>query len=203
MSSKPEDIFFVGGYFRDRKQGYTVAQITDSGITIRTDDGKIITLDKSATLLKAQIYKNIISEYRNKHPVLTHSYFRSLGFLSKNARFEAELPKKAVTGFLTTYSNLTGEHINVNHIGISLLGDVDKWGAELRIYFSTPGFEPDLGPGIDVRAGQSPDIWRINNNSLWQRLVAVGFRLGNSHDIQKIKETVPAEMMNSFMQGQS
>jgi hypothetical protein len=195
--------FFVGGYYRDRAQGYTVIAMDDKGMMVKYDDDKTDKLDLKRMQTKATIYNNIQSEYRRNHPATTNEYFESLGFLSMHGRFEAELPSKSVSNFLDHYRILTGHRASNTHTGISLLGDVDKWGPELRIYFPATRFTVDLGPGIDVRSGQTPNILRINNNSVWSKLVALGFRLGTNHDVTQIRASVPPEKLTQFDSGRS
>ena len=80
------------------------------------------------------------------------------------------------------------------------LGDVDKWGPELRIYFPTPTRSLDFGD-IDIRAGQSDGIKRINNNSFWNKLIRLGFRIGKHHDTNAIRGTIPPEKRYLFDEG--
>lgn len=195
--------FFVGGYFRDRNQGYTVLEITDKNIRIRYDDNTTAILDAKSVGIKARIYTNIINEYSRNHPSQTASYFETLGYLSLHARFEAELPGKSVHNFLNDYQTLSEERIDINHPGIFILGEGDKWGAELRVYFPETSHSLEFGPGVQVRAGQTSGILRINNNDFWKRLVAVGFRLDTNHEVEKIRESIPREFQDSFDKGRT
>jgi len=151
--------------------------------------------------IKARIYNNMLAEYGAKHPVDSEAYFRSLGFLAAKSRFEAELPNRIVGNFLDQYKRLTGDELSASHPNLISLGDVDKYGAELRIYFPDPPIELDFGPGIEVRAGQSDGMKRINNNSLWNKLLRLGFRIGKDHDHQQIRESIPQEKRYLFDEG--
>ncbi|MDQ1592881.1 MAG: hypothetical protein QOG71_3508 [Pyrinomonadaceae bacterium] len=51
--------FIEGGYYRDRKQGYTVIEINDKGMKIKLDDGRTLAVDLSGMELRARIYTNI------------------------------------------------------------------------------------------------------------------------------------------------
>lgn len=194
--------FYVGGYYRDRNQGYEVLQMDKSGMTIKYDDGTVKKLGIESVKIKARIYENMLAEYKFKHLSESEQYFWTLGYLSVKGRFEAELPNKAVSNFLSQYQKLTGEQITANHTGISSLGDVDKWGPELRIYFPVTDQDIILGEGIIIRDGQTPNIKRINNNSAWNKLIRIGFRLGNNHDIEKIKKSIPKDKLSVFLEGQ-
>jgi hypothetical protein len=195
--------FFVDGYFRDRVQGYTVLEMTDTGIRVRYDDGTTETLNHERVQIKARIFTNIIGEYSRHHPVSSETYFETLGYLSRNGRLEAEVPAKSVLNFLNSYQNLTGQRIGTNHTALFLLGEGDKWGPELRIYFPDSTQPLDFGSGVQVRAGQSAGISRINNNALWMRLVSMGFRLGTAHEVDQIRKTIPIEMRASFDRGRT
>lgn len=194
--------FYVGGYYRDRNQGYEVLEMNKSGMKIKYDDGKVTTVDLSSIEIKARIYQNILAEYRFKHLNDTVDYFWTLGFLSINSRFEAEIPNKVVSNFLEQYKRLTGEKISSNHTGLSSLGDVDKWGPELRIYFPDTYKKFDLGSDVIVREGQMANIKRINNNAVWNKLVRIGFRLGKKHDVEQIRKSIPKIKLLIFENGQ-
>ena len=194
--------FYVGGYYRDRNQGYEVLEMNNDGMKIKYEDGTIEKINLSSVQMKAHIYNNILAEYRFTHLAETDNYFWTLGFLSVNGRFDAEIPNKAMQNFLDQYKQLTGERISSNHVGISSLGEVDKWGPELRIYFPVTEKTIDLGSDATVRDGQTSNIKRINNNSIWNKLVRIGFRLGQKHDIEQIKKSIPKDKLVAFESGQ-
>ena len=193
--------FIVGGYYRDRVQGYEVVSMTDRGMVVQYDDGTRAEIARGAMDIKARIHNNIQAEFHTNHPISTDQYFRSIGFLSGNSRFDAELPNHVVSNFLEHYNSLTGDTVSVSHPNVILLGDVDKYGAELRIYFPSKHPKLDFGPGIDVRAGQTDGIERINNNALWFKLVGLGFRLGKDHDRESIRGSVPHDKREFFDEG--
>ncbi len=193
--------FFIGGYYRDRKQAYEVITMSEPGMVIRYDDGTEEDVGPESMIIKARIYDNILSEFRVNHPITSDDYFWSLGFLAGHARFEAELPNRVVDQFLEQYSRLSGEKTSITHSSVISLGDVDKWGPELRIYFPTPPREVDFGPEIEVRTGQSDGIKRINNNALWNKLIRLGFRIGKDHNCDAIRNSIPHEKRYLFNEG--
>ncbi len=194
--------FYVGGYYKDRAQGYEVIDISPKGMKIKYDDGTVKVIGIESVATKARIYQNIIAEFKSKHLSDTDAYYWTLGFFAKNARFIAELPANSVTGFLNQYTELTGEKITANHTGITTLGDVDKWGKELRIYFPDTDKKIDLGVDIDIRKGQTPNIKSINNNSVWTKLIGMGFRLGYDHNVEEINKFIPKDKRTAFEDGQ-
>lgn len=193
--------FFIGGYYRDRRQSYEVIDMSATGMVVRYEDGTQERIGSESMAIKARIYYNMLAEFRVNHPILTDDYFWSIGFLAGNSRFEAELPNQVVAPFLDQYSRLSGENLVADHPLVISLGEVDKWGPELRIYFPTPPRDLDFGPGIEVRAGQTDAIKRINNNSFWNKLVRIGFRIGKNHDVNLIKNSIPPEKREHFEKG--
>jgi hypothetical protein len=183
--------FFVGGYYRDRKQGYEVISMSADGMVVRYDDGTQEKVGLESLKIKARIYDNILSEFQVNHPSASDDYFRSLGYLARRARFDAELPDRVVDHFLEQYRLLSGVAASTAHSSVISLGDVDKWGPELRIYFPTPPRKLDFGPDIEVRSGQTGGIKRINNNALWNKLIRLGFRIGKDHDVGMIRDSIP------------
>ena len=49
---------------------------------------------------------------------------------------EAEAREDKMINFITEYNSKYHASINLGSNGICVLGDVDKWGVELRIYFN-------------------------------------------------------------------
>ncbi|MBK6589361.1 MAG: hypothetical protein IPG22_13800 [Acidobacteria bacterium] len=193
--------FFVGGQFRDRNQGYEVISISDGSMVVRYDDGKQEKIGAQSLEIKGRIHNNILAEYRSSHPSTSDDYFWTLGYLSDRARFDAELPNHVVANFLSHYTSWSGETVTTEHPSVMLLGDVDKYGAELRIYFPNPPKDLDFGPGIEVRAGQTEGIKRVNNNGLWYMLVRIGFRVGDRHDNEVIRNSIPPDKRYLFDEG--
>jgi hypothetical protein len=194
--------FYVGGNYRDRKQDYVVTDLSPGSMTVEYEDGTVQTLDAGRIEIKARIYNNIRAEYRSAHPAVRDSYFETLGFLSAHARFDAELPPRLASNFVNQYHTVTGVRISSEHPGVVVLASgADKWAPELRIYFPTPPLELDFGTEVQVRAGQGPGISRVNKNSLWWRLAALGFRLGSDHEVSQILDTIPPERHAVFERG--
>ena len=170
-------------------------------MVVQFDDGKQEQISIQSMEIKGRIHNNILAEYCVSHPVTSDEYFWTLGYLSDRARFDAELPNHVVTNFLAHYVNWSGEKVTTEHPNVMLLGDVDKYGAELRIYFPNPPKDLDFGPGIEIRAGQNEGIKRVNNNGLWYKLVRIGFRVGERHDSAAIRNSIPPDKRYLFDEG--
>lgn len=193
--------FYVGGYFLDRNQGYVVTELASDHMEVEYDDGTAEVFDRESMQIKARIYENMRSEFEDHHPDTSDDYYRTLGFLASNSRFDAELPAQSVSNFLENYQVHSGQQITSEHTGINLLGDVDKWGPELRIYFPVTDLNLRFGQEVQETSGPDPNTLRINNNNFWMRLVRIGFRLGRNHDIEAIRNTIPPDKIASFEEG--
>lgn len=80
---------------------------------------------------------------------------------------EAEAREDKMLKFINKYNNAYSESVAIGDDGICLLGDVDKWGVELRIYFN------DI---TDI-----PSYWgtrKYNNNNY--RSAEFDYRLDNN-----------------------
>jgi len=193
--------FYVGGYFLDRNQGYVVTELASNYMKVEYDDGTEEVMDRESMLIKARIYENMISEYKDIHPDTSNDYYKTLGYLARRSRFDAELPGHSVSNFLENYQTHSGQQITDEHPGIDLLGDVDKWGPELRIYFPVTDLNLRFGQEVQETSGPDPNTLRINNNNFWMRLVRMGFRLGRDHDIEAIRDTIPPDKIALFEEG--
>ncbi len=109
-----------------------------------------------------------------------------LDFLKKTNQsifIEAEARKDKMNDFIKKYNTDYNESVNLNSKGICLLGEVDKWGVELRVYFN------DL-TGISTywnarkynnkiyRSGNF--AYRLDDNELVQFLFSNGYRIGTN-----------------------
>lgn len=193
--------FIIGEMYADRRGEYTVVGIEGRRITIQYRDGTRVEGDIE---IKARIYGNILAEQKSLHPIQTGGYFQFLGFLARHSEFNAEVPPQSQPSFEEHYLLLTGTrpipHSN-GYFPISIQTTWDKWGPELRIYFPGSGADLDLPPEVEVRPGNNAGVSRINNNSFWWNLVRVGFRLGRTHETDRIRESIPAQFQATFDAG--
>lgn len=130
-------------------------------------------------------------------------YIRTLGFLARNARFEAMVPGHSRARFEKRYYETTGESALAGESGYYLHeGPVDKWGAELRISFSAT--EEELGSlefgsrRVTIRRGPNEGEYRINNNRLIWELWGLGFRNGDKQDPSLVRRNLPEAYRGIF-----
>ena len=167
-------------------------------MTVRYDDGTTADADLET---KARIVRNMLAENKDLHPIQTVGYFSFLGFLAKYSEFNAEVPPQSKAAFEERYFLFTGTRPEPHAQGyfpIHIRTEWDKWAPELRIYF--PEFDQafDLPPGVEIRPGTNPGIFRINNNRFWWALVRLGFRLGKDHNVEQIRQNIPGPFRNCF-----
>ena len=74
---------------------------------------------------------------------MNKDFFEFLKNSKQEIFIEAEAKKDKMSKFIESYNNNYSETINFDTNGICLLGDVDKWGVELRIYFNNINNIPD------------------------------------------------------------
>ncbi len=197
------EIFMVGDVYCNRFGKYKVLAIENSTMTVEYLDGKK-TGEQQSLDMKGQgkVYCNMMREMTRLFPVARLSYFRTLGYLVSHGRFEAEVPRSSQASFELRYKTETGQIAIPDHDNYFLLHtESDKWSAELRIYFPSPraGVDSlDFGDEVTVVSSTRADECRINNNTFWWRLMAVGFRLGNKQDVQRIRNSIPTNYQPEF-----
>lgn len=94
---------------------------------------------------------------------------------------EAEGKKDKLTDFIQNYNSKYNESVSVGDNGICLLGDVDKWGIELRIYFNDISNIPDYWNERKYhnRNYKSNEFtYRLDDKQLVYYLFDNGYRLG-------------------------
>lgn len=92
---------------------------------------------------------------------------------------EAEGKKDPINRFISKHNTTYGRTVNMSSSGICLLGDVDKWGVELRIYFNN---KTGIPAGWHVQRNNifrnNQYCYRLDNNELVEFLFSKGCVLG-------------------------
>ena len=207
-----EPRFLVGGRYRNRIGEYEVLDIVGNQLRVVYDDGTEATL---AADFQSRIMSNIALETATFEPypgagaaARNRRYFQTVGFLATRiTMMEAIVPPRAQAGFVQTYREITGNPPQVGAVGYYVhQPQVDKWGNELRITFDASGLELqglDFGPGASPvdNPGLIGVSWRINNNSLWWRLLRLGFKMGNQQVLADIRDRIPHAYKGDFDNG--
>lgn len=107
-----------------------------------------------------------------------------LDFLKKTNQsifIEAEARKDKMNNFIKDYNTNYNENINLNSEGICLLGDVDKRGVELRIYFNDltgiTSYWNDRKYNNKIYRS-SKFAYRLDDNELGKFLFTNGYHIG-------------------------
>jgi len=202
--------FIVGGRYANRKGEYEVLEIRSDKMKVRYDDG---TEQELSIEVQAKIATNMALEAAQLAPYKSsearnQQFFFSLGFLAAQAtNLEAFVPEHALNGFISNYMLAKEQKPMTNQPGLYIhKPKVDKWGCELRVTFLATQEEVDLldfGPGVNiVDDPMNPNVsWRINNNSLWWRLLKFGFAMGSQQKKDVIEASIPNKYREHFKRG--
>ena len=107
-----------------------------------------------------------------------------LDYLSYNREevfIEAEARADRMKRFISEYNIKYHTQINLDSQGICLLGDVDKWGVELRLYFNNLSNIPPYWNErkyVNRKYRSTKFAYRIDDNDLVWFLFDNGYRVG-------------------------
>ena len=139
--------------------------------------------------------------------MIPEDFFVVLGYLSspdRMCKLDAEVPFDKEQKFKDKYAELSGITPRVDDHNFFLWPEgANKWSVELRIYFRA---NRDNIPHaiLDMIVTPRPHTaynCRINNNKFIWELIKHGFLLGDTQDVQRIRERVPPEHIFSFERG--
>jgi len=112
-------------------------------------------------------------------------YFNSISDLGR-IWIEAEMPDTSRSSFSTKYQRLTGVPVPTNSSSYPYYvwaPGTNKWGVELRVYFSSDDSMPACLQDIvtdNSRKGYEEYDMRVNSNEVIWELFANGFVLGSN-----------------------
>lgn len=90
---------------------------------------------------------------------------------------EVEGKKEKLEEFILIYNKQYFPTVDLCTDGIMLLGDVNKWGIELRLYLN---YCPDFVKVTTNRVYRSKYPYRINDNKLIREMFDLGYRIGEN-----------------------
>jgi hypothetical protein len=134
----------------------------------------------------------------------SNGFYRTLGYLAKNATLYIRVLAKNVDDFHEKFFELKGYDPIVEPGIFCILKsneDSSAWSNELSIFIELPSWELDTG---NIKPeNEKKDVGRVALNStawVWW-LLEKGFNLGNKHDIEAIRSSVPEWFRESFDSG--
>lgn len=98
-----------------------------------------------------------------------------------NFFIEAEARESRMNRFISEYNSKYTPMVNIDSDGICVLGEVDKWGIELRIYLNDTSGMPVNWQNRKYRNNlyhKDEFSFRIDDNALVKELFNNGFKLG-------------------------
>jgi hypothetical protein len=125
----------------------------------------------------------------------------------RNCRIEIEARTNTINNYSTTYQALTGAPLPIGTDAVySLPNDGNKWGREMRVYFScTNDYDtPDELQNLMTVGGRPGyDVWnrRLNNIAIIDELFSYGFVIGSPQDETRIRATIDTIDNASFDRG--
>lgn len=112
---------------------------------------------------------------------MNQDFFTFLHNSEQKIFIEAEARKDKMINFVNEYNSKYHLAINLSTNGICLLGDVDKWGVELRIYFNSinaiPAYWNDR-KYLNKKYRADEFRYRLDDNALARFLFDNGYCLG-------------------------
>jgi len=135
----------------------------------------------------------------------TPNLYRSIGFiLGRLQTLIAFVPWKAKDDFNDKFYDAIGRRPYPDEHGLVIHPEgVNKYWTECRIIFQATERETlalFLGYNWIVQ-GADAHHWNINNNTLFFRLLSLGFRLGTKQDKEIIKSHIPPQFTVNFEEG--
>lgn len=134
-------------------------------------------------------------------------FFETAGYFAnpiRNTRIEIEAREITINAYDATYTTLTGAGIQRESDSVYVLpNDADKWGREMRLYFTVtdetavPGIVDNL---MTIGGRPGYDLWdqRLNNKDIIDDLFQIGFKIGYPQVLTRIQALIPAPDQNYF-----
>jgi len=203
--------FFVGQRYRNRKGGYEVLQFQGNSMKVRYDDGseQILALSTQAIIFENMQREEMLTKSSKKPSTKPQNqqFYWSLGFLlARKSNLIAFIPPHALDAFKDKFYDATGRELLDNEKGITIHPPgTGKWWYELRVTFTAGPNELNLlnfGYDVNIVEGSDNNLWNINNNRFFLRLLEFNFSTGSQQDKASIESAIP-KYLDAFKQGYS
>lgn len=137
-------------------------------------------------------------------------FFEIAGYFAnpiRNSRIELEAREITINNYATLYLAKTGLPLPIGSDSItSLPNDADKWGREMRLYFTLTNQLgiPQMVDQLKTVGGRyGYDLWdqRLNSKDIIDELLEIGFTLGGPQDENRIRGFIEITDLNNFNYG--
>lgn len=127
----------------------------------------------------------------------------------RNTRIEIEAKQRTLANYSPAYLAQTGQPLLIPSDAVtSLSNEANKWGREMRLYFSHPNTSALPTSIINlVTVGGRPgyDQWsdRLNSKDIIDELFDYGFLIGHPQNEIVIRARIPSAYLSDFNRGYS
>lgn len=137
-------------------------------------------------------------------------FFEITGYFAnpiRNTRIEIEAREITINNYEPHYLAKTGLDFPFGADSVTMLAnDADKWGREMRLYFTVTnqaGIPQLVSQVMTVGGRPGYDIWdqRVNSKDIIDELFDIGFTLGDPQDLGRIRALIPAADLPDFNNG--
>lgn len=205
--------FLVGQRYRNRKGGYEVLEIQGDSMKVRYSDGseQILSMSTQATIFENMQREEMLATKSSKKlstKPQNQQFYWSLGFLlARNPDLRAFIPQHALGAFKDKFYDATGRELLDNEKGITIHPPgTGKWWYELRVTFTARPNELYLlnfGHDVNIVEGSDNNLWNINNNHFFLRLLEFNFSTGSQQNKASIESAIPNQYLEAFKEGYS
>ena len=204
--------FLVGQRYRNRKGEYEVLEIQGNSMKVCYDDGsqQILSISTQATIFENMQREEMLTKSSKKPSTKPQNqqFYWSLGFLlARKSNLIAFIPPHALDAFKDKFYDATGRELLDNEKGITIHPPgTGKWWYELRVTFTAGPNELNLlnfGYDVNIVEGSDNNLWNINNNRFFLRLLEFNFSTGSQQDKASIESAIPNQYLDAFKQGYS
>ena len=139
-----------------------------------------------------------------------HEFFEIAGYFAnptRNTRIEIEATQNVINNYRPSYLAKTGIQLPIGTDSVyQLPNNADKWGREMRLYFTVINQAAIPQPIVQVMTvGGRPgyDAWdfRVNSKDIIDDLFDIGFTLGDPQNLGRIQGFIPTADLNDFNSG--
>lgn len=136
---------------------------------------------------------------------LNNKYIFTLGYLTRHATFVIDIPNKSQKSFDQKYIMIKGKEPMKDGSKYKIHKCDDTWTYSIRVFFPIEGMDEDLfilPPSVyENSKNDGANTKRVSDNEWAWKLIGMGFDIGNFHDVDMIKDSIPENRLKHFEAG--